>query len=64
MITIDPKDHDRLFISTLDGQIYKSEDAGTSWELVKNFDRPQLILDQLMLDSRDSKYYLHFGTQA
>ena len=42
VITIDPKDHNRLFISTLDGQIYKSEDGGTSWELVKNFDRPQL----------------------
>lgn len=54
VITIDPKNHDRLFISTLDGQVYKSEDAGTSWELVKNFERPQLILDQLMLDSRDS----------
>lgn len=54
VITIDPKNHDRLFISTLDGQIYKSEDAGTSWELVENFERPQLILDQLMLDSRDS----------
>ena len=54
VITIDPKDHNRLFISTLDGQIYKSEDGGTSWELVKNFERPQLILDQLILDSRDS----------
>lgn len=54
VITIDPKNHDRIFISTLDGQIYKSEDAGTSWDLVENFERPQLILDQLMLDSRDS----------
>ncbi len=55
VITIDPKDHTRLFISTLDGQIYKSEDGGTSWEFVKTFDRPQLILDQLLIDSRDSK---------
>lgn len=54
VITIDPRNHDRLFISTLDGQVYKSEDAGMSWELLENFERPQLILDQLMIDSRDS----------
>ena len=54
VITFDPKDFNRLFISTLDGQIYKSEDAGSNWELVKNFERPQLILDQLLIDSRDS----------
>ncbi len=54
VITFDPKDHNRLFISTLDGQIYKSENGGASWELLKNFERPQLILDQLMIDSRDS----------
>ena len=54
VIIIDPKDHTRLFISTLDGQIYKSEDGGENWQLVKNFERPQLILDQLMIDSRDS----------
>ena len=54
VVTIDPKDQNRLFISTLDGQVYKSEDGGTSWELVKNFERPQLILDQLLIDSRDS----------
>lgn len=54
VITIDPKNKDRLFISTLDGQVYKSEDAGMSWELIENFERPQLVLDQLMIDSRDS----------
>ncbi len=54
VVTFDPKNHERLFISTLDGQIYKSEDGGMSWDFVKNFDRPQLILDQLMVDSRNS----------
>lgn len=54
VITVDPRNHDRLFISTLDGQIYKSEDAGQSWDLVENFEKPQLILDQLLIDSRDS----------
>lgn len=54
VVTIDPKNKDRLFISTLDGQVYKSEDGGMSWELIENFERPQLVLDQLMIDSRDS----------
>ena len=54
-IVIDPKDKNRLFISTLDGQIHTSTDAGNSWSLVVNLNRPQLILDQLIIDSRNSK---------
>ena len=54
VIAIDPKDYKRLLISTLDGQIYSSDDAGSSWELLVNFERPQLILDQLIIDSRNS----------
>lgn len=53
-IVIDPKNSQRLFISTLDGQVYKSENSGGTWELTTNFRRPQLVLDQLMIDSRDS----------
>ncbi|MGI9036473.1 MAG: WD40/YVTN/BNR-like repeat-containing protein [Pyrinomonadaceae bacterium] len=53
-IVVDPKDKNRLFISTLDGQVYKSTDAAKSWELSANFDRPQLVLDQLLIDTRDS----------
>lgn len=55
VIVVDPKDKNRLYISTLDGQIHTSADAGNSWELVVNLNRPQLILDQLMIDPRDSK---------
>lgn len=55
VIAIDPRDKDRLYISTLDGQIYTSADSGGSWRLLVNFNRPQLILDQLFVDSRDSK---------
>ncbi len=55
VITIDPKDKDRLYISTLDGQIHTSPDGGITWKLVVNLNRPQLILDQLIVDSRDSK---------
>ncbi len=53
-IAIDPKNSRRIFISTLDGQVYRSENGGGSWELLANFYRPQLILDDLMIDSRDS----------
>jgi len=54
VVTIDPRNKDHLFISTLDGQIYTSTDAGQSWRLLVNLNEPQLILDQLMVDSRDS----------
>lgn len=54
VVTQDPRDKDRLYISTLDGQIYTSADGGNSWQLLVNFDRQQLILDQLFVDSRDS----------
>ena len=55
VVAIDPKDVNRLYISTLDGQIYTSPNAGKSWSLLVNFNKPQLILDQLLVDSRDSK---------
>ena len=53
-IVIDPKNKDRLFITTLDAQVYKSEDGAKSWELVASFNRPQLVLDNLIIDPRDS----------
>ena len=54
VVTVDPRDKDRLYISTLDGQIHTSADGGKTWRLLVNFNRPQLILDQLFVDSRDS----------
>lgn len=54
-IVIDPKDKNHLYVSTIDGQIYASYDAGKSWAMLVNFNRPQLILDQLSIDPRDSK---------
>ncbi len=53
-IDIDPKDKDHLFVTTLDGQVHTSYDAGKTWSLVVNLNRPQLILDNLIIDSRDS----------
>src|SRR5215813_1287939 len=54
-VEIDPKDKDHVYISTLDGQIYHSTDGGASWKLLVNLNKPQLVLDQLMIDPRDSK---------
>ncbi len=54
VVTVDPRDKDKLYISTLDGQIHTSADGGKTWRLLVNFNRPQLILDQLFVDSRDS----------
>jgi photosystem II stability/assembly factor-like uncharacterized protein len=55
VVAIDPKDKSRLYMSTLDGQIHTSADGGSSWRLLVNFNKPELILDQLFVDSRDSK---------
>ena len=55
VVAIDPKDKDRLYISTLDGQIHTSGDGGKTWRLLVNLNQPELILDQLFVDSRDSK---------
>jgi len=54
VITIDPRDKDHLFISTLDGQIHTSTDGGKTWRLLANLNQPELIVDQLLVDSRDS----------
>lgn len=54
-IVIDPKDKNHLYVSTIDGQVYASYDAGKTWTMLVNFNRPQLILDQLIVDPRDSK---------
>jgi photosystem II stability/assembly factor-like uncharacterized protein len=55
VVAVDPRDKDRLYVSTLDGQIHTSADGGTTWQLLVNLNRPQLVLDQLFVDSRDSK---------
>lgn len=54
-VAIDPRDKNRLYISTMDGQIHTSADAGRTWTLLTSLNEPQLILDQLFVDSRDSK---------
>lgn len=53
-VVVDPKNKNHLFITTIDGQIYGSYDAGTTWKLLVNLERPRLILDNLIVDPRDS----------
>ncbi|HXG85869.1 MAG TPA: YCF48-related protein [Pyrinomonadaceae bacterium] len=53
-IVVDPRDKDKLYISTLDGQVHASSDAGKTWRLLVNLNRPQLILDNMIVDPRDS----------
>ena len=38
-VAIDPNNKDRLYISTLDGQIHTSADAGRTWRLLVNLER-------------------------
>lgn len=55
VVKVDPKDKNRLYVSTLDGQIHTSPDGGKTWSLLVNLNKSQLVLDQLLIDSRDSK---------
>jgi len=64
VVTIDPRDKDRLYISTLDGQIHTSADGGKSWTLLVNLNEPRLVLDQLFVDSRDSKIIYTSGNRG
>lgn len=54
-IAIDPRNKNNLYVSTLDGQVYGSSDAGRNWRFLANFNKPQLILDDLRVDLRDSR---------
>src|SRR5688500_9596539 len=54
-LVIDPQDARRLYFGTIDGQIYASADAGETWSRVAGFNRPGLLIDNLIVDPRDSK---------
>jgi photosystem II stability/assembly factor-like uncharacterized protein len=54
-LVVDPNDPDRFYFGTLDGQIYISTDAGLIWRLLINFNRPGLFVDNIIVDSRNSR---------
>jgi photosystem II stability/assembly factor-like uncharacterized protein len=54
-LVVDPSNPDRFYLGTLDAQIYTSLDAGKSWELLYNFNKPKLFVDHIIVDPRDPK---------
>jgi photosystem II stability/assembly factor-like uncharacterized protein len=54
-LVVDPSDPDRFYFGTLDGQLYTSTDAGHNWRLLTNFNRPNLFVDHIIVDPRNSK---------
>jgi photosystem II stability/assembly factor-like uncharacterized protein len=54
-LAIDPRDARRLYFGTIDGQIYTSADGGETWARLEAFNRPGLLIDNIIIDPRDSK---------
>src|ERR1051325_9809776 len=53
-LVIAPQDARRLYFGTIDGQIYTSADGGENWARVAGFNRPGLLIDNIIVDPRDS----------
>src|ERR1041385_7840971 len=47
-LVIDPNDPDRFYFGTLDGQIYTSADGGKHWQLLYNFGKPRMFVDNIV----------------
>jgi photosystem II stability/assembly factor-like uncharacterized protein len=54
-LVFDPQDPQRLYFGTIDGQIYTSADGGQTWGRVAGFNRPGLLIDNLIVDPRSSQ---------
>src|SRR5215216_259808 len=54
-LVIDPSNPDRFYFGTLDGQIYTSSDGGKRWQLLYNFGKPRLFVDNIIVDERNPK---------
>jgi photosystem II stability/assembly factor-like uncharacterized protein len=54
-LVVDPSNPDRFYFGTLDGQIYTSSDGGRQWQLLYNFGKPKLFVDNIIVDPRNSK---------
>jgi photosystem II stability/assembly factor-like uncharacterized protein len=54
-LVVDPRDPQRLYFGTIDGQIYTTTDGGQTWSRLDAFNRPGLLIDNLIIDPRDSK---------
>jgi photosystem II stability/assembly factor-like uncharacterized protein len=63
-IVVDPANSNHFYFGTLDGQIYTSYDAGQSWRMLYNLNRPGLVLDNMVIDIRDPKTMYVAGHKA
>jgi photosystem II stability/assembly factor-like uncharacterized protein len=54
-LVVDPQDPQRLYFGTIDGQLYTTTDGGSSWSRLEGFNRPGLLIDNIIIDPRDSK---------
>ena len=54
-LVVDPNNPDRFYFGTLDGQIYTSSDGGKHWQLLYNFGKPRLFVDNIIVDPRNSR---------
>jgi len=54
-LVVDPSNPDRFYFGTLDGQIYTSGDGGKHWQLLYNFGKPRLFVDNIIVDERNPK---------
>jgi photosystem II stability/assembly factor-like uncharacterized protein len=54
-LVVDPANPDRFYFGTLDGQIYTSADGGKQWQLLYNFGKPRLFIDNIIVDSRNPR---------
>ncbi len=53
-LTIDPKDKNKLYLTTIDSQVYGSTDAGKTWKFLVTFNLSQVTLDNIIVDNEDS----------
>ncbi|HST52499.1 MAG TPA: YCF48-related protein [Pyrinomonadaceae bacterium] len=54
-LVVDPRDPERLYFGTIDGQIYTTTDGGQNWLRLEAFNHPGLLVDNLIIDPRDSQ---------
>jgi photosystem II stability/assembly factor-like uncharacterized protein len=54
-LVVDPQDPDRFYFGTLDGQIYTSTDGGKHWQMLYNFAKPRMFVDNIIVDPRNSR---------
>ena len=54
-LVVDHQDPDRFYFGTLDGQIYTSTDGGKHWQMLYNFGKPRLFVDNIIVDPRNSR---------